>query len=306
MSQNPVTVTALKVGDLIDVASRRREQPWLLIVATGLLLLAGKQPGGASPGSAARLSCVDQPIFEANFSTGDLDRCMWIALRENWGGKLDAEDYNGGVVPENVSVGGGVVHLRALGNNYGGDVRGIGSDKRARPHGRRTGAAISTRQHFLGGRFEARVRIIPKLGVCSAMWTFFLDDQHGKPVRNHEIDIEFPGREHINAPPSLQYVALTTWTGLLPGESSTAFRALSASWEEFQILRFDWQPPTILSMGYVRFYINETLVHQTLDNIPSEPAPLLLGVWFPKSWAGDPDFDQEEMLVDWVRIAPLK
>jgi beta-glucanase (GH16 family) len=187
-----------------------------------------------------------------------LDRCVWIVLRENWGGKSNGDDYNGGVVPENVSLKSGVLHLRALGDRYFGQVRGVGSDKKPRASGRRTGAVISTRKKFLGGTFEARVKIVEQHGVCSAMWTFFLAEEEGKPVRNHEIDIEFPGREKADAPPSFRHVSFTTWTGLNPGESSTAYQALDANVREFLILRFDWQPPTASTLGYVRFYVNGT------------------------------------------------
>jgi beta-glucanase (GH16 family) len=277
----------------------------LTLQAATLILsvaLASDKPVGGSAPEA----CVDRPILEEDFSNGQLDACSWILVRENWGGKVEDEDYNGGVVPENVSVGDGMVHLRAHGNRYVGDIRGIASDGHARPDGRRTGAAIMTRQRFLGGRFEARVRMITKLGVCSAMWTFFYDNEPGKPVRNHEIDIEFPGREHIDAPPSFQHVALTTWTGLEPGQSRTEFRPLGGDEEQFHTLRFDWQPTTAASSGYVDFYIDGALVYSAHTNIPSEPAPLWLGVWFPKDWAGTPDFGDAEMLVDWVRISPLQ
>jgi hypothetical protein len=273
--------------------------------AAGLLLLA-QGDGAPSAHDEKTTGCIDRELVEEHFTTKDLDHCVWIVLRENWGGKSNGDDYNGGVVPENVSLKGGMLHLRALGNRYFGHVRGVASSKKPRSHGRRTGAVISTRKKFLGGTFEARVKIVGQQGVCSAMWTFFLAEEEGKPVRNHEIDIEFPGRERTDAPPSFRFVSFTTWTGLNPGESSTAYRALDANVVgEFLILRFDWQPPASSTPGYVKFYVNGTPLFETSQHVPSEPAPFLIGVWFPRRWAGEPDFNTAEMLVDWIRIRPL-
>ena len=93
----------------------------------------------------------DEATFEDDFSKPKLDTCRWSVVRENWGGKIGEEDYNGGVSPENVSVREGMLHLWALGDLYDGSVRGTGSGDRLREHGRRTGAAIRTRQHYTGG-----------------------------------------------------------------------------------------------------------------------------------------------------------
>ena len=282
-----------------------RTLPSSLLVLVLALSMTAKSSGDDTQSGAGRETCSDRIRVVEDFSDDRLDPCTWVAMRENWGGKADGVDYNGGVVPENISVSKGKAHLRALGNFYSGAVRGFGSDGQARPHGRRTGAAIVSRQRFLGGRFEARVRIASMPGVCSAMWTFFYDAEPGKPVRNHEIDIEFPGREHIDAAPSFQHVAMTTWTGLQRGQFTTAFRPLRSADEEFHTLRFDWYPPSSISIGRVDFYIDDEMLYSTDENVPSEPAPLWLGVWFPQQWAGTPDFEEAEMVLDWVRIGPL-
>jgi beta-glucanase (GH16 family) len=282
-----------------------------LLSAAAILLGTGSglnQPSERVAAPPERPTCIDQLTLEDHFAGDRLDPCVWVMLRENWGGKSHAndDDYNGGVVPENVSVNSGALHLRALGNLYGGQIRGIGSDGKLRSHGQRAGGVISSRQRFLGGTFEARAKIVRRQGVCSAMWTFFLDGQQDKPVRNHEIDIEFPAHASPDAPPSFEHVAFTTWTGLDVGESSSSVHPLNADPGDFLVLRFDWQPPTPSTTGAVRFYVNGTLRHETREHVPSEPAPFLIGVWFPRGWAGEPNFAADEMLVDWVRISPLR
>jgi beta-glucanase (GH16 family) len=257
----------------------------------------------ATPGPEAcdlTQSSGDDDIFFDDFNAPQVDPCKWKALNEAW----TPADDNGGVIRENVTIRDGLVRLRAFGNLYSGSIRGVSTDGGVRPDGRRTGAAISTNRRFYGGRFEARVRIAGELGVCSAMWTYFHAAEPDEPVLNHEIDIEFPGRENIDAPPSLKHVALTTWTGLQIGQSTTAFRPLKRNVSEFLVLRFDWQPPADGQSGRVDFYIDGERIYTARTNIPSKPAPLLLGVWFPKEWAGNPEFDETDMLIDWVRVSP--
>ena len=104
----------------------------------------------------------------------------------------------------------------------------------------------------------------------------------------------------------MNHVAFTTWTGLEDGQSTTAFRSVPAPELDFHTLRFDWLPPMAGSTGRVDFYIDGHLLYTASENVPTEPAPLWLGVWFPQVWAGDPNFTIADMLVDWVRITPLR
>lgn len=263
--------------------------------------------------AAARPPCleeedaVSQRPLQEDFLTSVIDPCRWNVVYANWGGQSGGEDYNGGVSPDNVAARNGTLILRALGDRYKGPIRGIDSNGAPRSHGRRTGAAIKTRQRFRGGRFEARVRICDRLGVASAMWTFFYDAPPGGRIRNHEIDIEFPGQAAEGAPPALDHVTLTTWTGLEPGESTAAFRRLPASMADgrFHLLSFDWRPPDGGNPGVVTFSLDGVVQAVTRTNVPTEAANFWLGAWFPPNWAGTPDFVETEMAVDWVRITPL-
>jgi beta-glucanase (GH16 family) len=237
----------------------------------------------------------------------NLNTCTWVVVQSNWGGKVNGEDYNGGVVGANVAVHDGVLTLTAHGNHYSGPIRGIGSRNELRPDGRRTGAAIRSRQRYIGGRFEARVKIIEHLGVVSAMWLFRYEEGADGKFHNHEIDIEFPGQADPDSPPRLDHVTLTTWTGLERGQSTAAFRALPRSIADgdFHLLRFDWRPPVDSKAGSVAFYIDGELQHVSDSNVPSMPANLWLGAWFPSGWAGEPEFAQATMMVDWVRVSPI-
>jgi beta-glucanase (GH16 family) len=250
---------------------------------------------------------ITDELISEDFSLPVLDPCTWVVVQANWGGQQNGHDYNGGVLAENVSVRDGLLVLRAHGNAYRGPSRGINLDGSVRRDGKRTGAAIMTRQRYQGGRFEARFRAIKRPGAVSALWTFFYDQSAEGVIRNHEIDIEFPGQAHDEAPISFRSATLTTWTGLQPGQTTAAFAAVFHKLidSDLHILRFDWRPKTLAWSGAVSFYIDGRLKHVTRHNVPSEPGNVWLGAWFPPVWAGEPEFDEAEMIVDWVHIIPL-
>ena len=144
-------------------------------------------------------------VFYEGFNGSSLDSDKWLISEKNWGGTVTVngvkQDYNGGVITENVSLRDGNLVLTGLGNNYEGELRGINRDKSRRADGKRCGGAIATREYFGSGSYEIRARIAPELGCCSAMWTFeYEEDYSGDTLTivNHEIDIEFPGRDKNN------------------------------------------------------------------------------------------------------------
>jgi hypothetical protein len=236
-----------------------------------------------------------------------LNECVWTKVQSNWGGLSEAGDYSGGVLLSNIEERLGPLVLHAHGNRYQGPIRGMNSDGTERPDGQRTGAAIMSRQRFLGGRFEARVTIPAELGVVSAFWTYNNYTSRDGVEHNHEIDIEFPGRAVADDPPSLDYVMLTTWVGLKEGQSTSSFSHLPAAVADgkFHLLRFDWLPPEEGRGGYVKFYVDGHEMATTTTNVPTAPGNVWLGLWFPPVWAGTPDFDSVEMKVDWVHVSPL-
>jgi beta-glucanase (GH16 family) len=298
-------------------ASRFRQALRLLLAVSGLLIVkpAAAADSGKDPGMDTGKDCPQaadavstQELFD-QFKGPGLNGCDWIEVQKNWGGRTETGDYNGGVIRANVAKRDDRLVLTARGNRYDGEVRGYNSDGTMRPDGRRTGAVIMSRQRYLGGRFEARVTIPPDLGVASALWTFFYAERDGA-VENHEIDIEFPGRPSDDAAPSLRYALFSTWRGLLKGEWTTVFKALpetaTVTDGNFHVLRFDWRPPDAGSEGSVAFYIDGQLLETIRKDVPSKPGNLWLGLWFPRKWAGVPDFSTAEMTVDWVRITPLQ
>jgi hypothetical protein len=279
-------------------------RPTVLSIATASLILFGAESAAADCRSPADV--VDGKELIEKFDS-PLNECIWTKIQSNWGGLSATGDYSGGVLLSNIEEGRGPLVLHAHGNQYKGSVRGMNSDGTLRPDGKRTGSAIMSRQRFLGGRFEARVTIPAELGVVSAFWTYNNFTSRDGVEHNHEIDIEFPGRPVEDAPPSLDYVMLTTWVGLEGGQSTSSLSRLPAPVTDgkFHILRFDWLPPEEGVGGYVKFFVDDKPLATTTSNVPSKPGNLWLGLWFPPIWAGTPNFGSVEMKVDWVRVSPL-
>jgi len=90
---------------------------------------------------------------------------------------------------------------------------------------------MASRSYFGAGSFEVRMKVARELGVSSAIWTFYYNDDEccdtGAPIVNHEIDIELPGRP--SAPTEdidFSQALLNTWTGELDSEYETGYTSL--------------------------------------------------------------------------------
>ncbi len=249
-------------------------------------------------------------VFLDDFSGTRLDPDKWLIAEKNWGGTVTENDitadYNGGVVAENVSVADGKLILTGHGNRYDGPVRGINRDGTRRTDGRRCGAAIATKEYFGSGSYEIRAKIAPELGCCSAMWTFEYEEHYegdALTVTNHEIDIEFPGRDE-NDMFSLRHALCTTWQTEQDYKTGSVDCGVQAD-GQFHTYRFDWHTGSDTEKPRVDFYFDGVLLHTAETFIPTNAGRFWLGLWFPKDWAGTPDFDTAVFEIDRVTITPF-
>ena len=184
-------------------------------------------------------------------------------MKKGWGGA------NGGVVPENVSIGPDntgttVLVLESHGDNYTGTVQGVDrlGDPKYNPNGtpwvKRVGAVIASKEYFCFGRYEYEAKVVQVLGVASAFWHFhyveiYPDDPRWDTyintlglhvssdgeggyyiVRNNEIDIELPSHLDGGNPenPSLLNGKFNTWRGEL--QNYAVPKNDPAYWEEYR------------------------------------------------------------------------
>ena len=255
------------------------------------------------------VGCPIPKAFYDDFSNG-LDQENWLVAEKSWGSS--DEFLNGGVVPENVhpDIATGTIKLAAHGNFYTGDVMGINKDLTRQNTGIRTGGAIATRRYLGPGSYEVKMKVAGELGVCSAIWTYFYNDEEfcssGGDIVNHEIDIELPGRPAAAAE-SIDFAqALTnTWTGEIGSLHTTGYTQLPKNVDdgEFHTYRFDWH--TDPADRRVEFYIDEDYLTTVYENIPFYAGRMWLGAWFPNSWAGEPNFDHAEMELEYFKFVPF-
>ena len=252
----------------------------------------------------------ESDVFFDDFASDFLDTEKWLIAQKNWGGTVTengvTSDYNGGVIPENVNIRNGELVLTGLGNLYEGELCGINRDGSVRSDGKRCGGAIATKDYFASGSYEIRAKIAPVLGCCSAMWTFeYEEDYSGDSLKitNHEIDIEFPGRDENNTF-SLSHSLCTTWVTEEDYVTKSAFCGDQAD-GNYHTYRFDWHTGSDSEEPRVEYYFDNVLTYTSYDYIPTNESRFWLGMWFPKNWAGTPDFEKEDFMIDYVKITPF-
>ena len=235
-------------------------------------------------------------------AAGAIDESAWNLAKRNWGGNgRDGAEYNGGVVPENVRFESGKAVLSARGNRYRGDVRGVGKDGRRLASGARTGACLVSKERMHFGSYEVRMKVAPALGCCTAIWTFRYEESE-RGVLNHEIDIETPGRpaEGLSGI-GFDHVLCNTWIGEEGDRCTIGYTKLPRRLDdgEFHDLRFDWH------YDRVDYYVDGVKVRTNRSHVPNMPGEFWVGVWFPRGWAGTPDFDTAEAVVEDFRFTPF-
>lgn len=184
-------------------------------------------------------------------------------MKKGWGGA------NGGVVPDNISIGPDdtgttVLVLESHGDNYAGTVQGVdrSGDPKYNTNGtpwvKRVGAVIVSKDYYCFGKYEYEAKVVQVLGVASAFWHFhyveiYPDDPRWNDyinvlglhvssdgeggfyiVRNNEIDIELPSHLDGGNPeaPSLVNGKFNTWRGEL--QNWAVPKTDPAYWEEYR------------------------------------------------------------------------
>ena len=238
----------------------------------------------------------DNAFFD-DFSNG-VNNESWLIGDQAWGGS------NGGVVPENVSyTDDGILLLRANGGYYQeGEIKGVGDVK----DGRYTGAALISKFNVGPGRYEIKMKVLPRIGACTAFWTYAYEFEN---ELNHEIDIELPGG-HRSGVVSFENLLNTNYQKVDRSHSQDA--KLSSLFDEEVFLNdgewhtfgFDWytNPEKIV------YYFDGVVTNVSDLFVPSLHSRLWVGVWFPvaSAFVGSAEFETDYMQVDYISYIPFK
>lgn len=236
-------------------------------------------------------------LFFDDFSSG-VDASSWYIAEQAWGGG------NGGVVAKNVAYSDdGILILKGNGNYYlDGEVKGVGDVK----DGRLTGAALISKFTVGPGHYEIRMKVNPRLGACSAFWTFAYDHSDNS---NHEIDIELPGGSqkglisfenvlNTNYQTESNKISQDVKVSELLGEEETFLN--DGRWHTFG---FDWytDPEKVV------YFIDDKVTAVADFFVPYKASRLWVGNWFPvsSSFVGSADFETDQMLVDYIQYIPF-
>ena len=97
---------------------------------------------------------------------------------------------------------------------------------------------------------------------------------------------------------------MNTWVGENNDEYLVTYASLPSPQDDgrYHRYRFDWHTTD----PRVEFYVDDVLVATNRDHIPNIASRLWIAAWFPRDWAGTPQFDSSELIVDWVRITPFE
>lgn len=315
----------------------------LLMLCSGVLMgcdVSKTAPAELKAGDALRLLPDIELDYDKMFFddfTGGVDPNKWDIGKQAWGA-----NGNGGVIPENVNyTDDGILVLTGNGDYYtSGAVKGVGS----RRDGTLAGAALISKDVFGAGRYEVRMKVLPRLGACNAFWTFAYDND---TAANHEIDIELPGGTHSTGIISYERLLNTNYhtesanqsqdvdLATVTGGDITNFA--DGKWHTFG---FDWY--TLESdedkatqfgrysadeiteelaaqgvkagdvkdttCGRVVYFVDGKVTAVSNVFVPFLQTRLWLGVWFPNNagFVGEPNFESDNMYVDWVRHTPFK
>ncbi len=225
---------------------------------------------------------------------------FWQGKNETWGAN------NHGTTPENVlyttnrtksaefgAESGGVVAIRSTGDLYPDESK------------RRQGGCLITTGTYGPGLYEVRMKVVPRLGQCTAAWTYYNGGGTTKEDNIYsEIDIEMPMQGTYKKWAGTTYEYFVDWGILAERTTANVEDENGINDGKWHTYAFEWRTDEANGDKGVVWYQDGKKVAEARENVPKYKAAFNIGNWFPddKSWVGVPDFEEAFMYVDWVKI----
>lgn len=240
----------------------------------------------------------NENIFFDGFDNG-VNKDNWYIGNGAWG------SGNGGVVPDNVLYSEkGEVILRGNGMFYSSNqIKGVGALK----DGKNTGAALISKTTFGPGRYETRMKPLPRQGACSAFWTFNNRVVEGQENENHEIDIELPGGKEsgIISFKNILNTNYVTESYYQSQDNKVVIDNTEICLNDgnYHVFGFDWytNPEKIV------YYVDGIITAISDSFVPTSSTRLWIGNWFPNntSFVGGSNFETDYMYIDYIKYLPF-
>lgn len=271
---------------------------------------------------------VVKSTFYNDFGSNETIGENWSVVNYGWGQNGVSRANVGytrspGVVKQ-AGATGGIVVMNSYGDYY----------KDASKRGQ--GGVILSNRLFGPGKYEVRMKVVPRFGPCSTAWSYFtnsgtIETPNGllyghntsDNIVYHEIDIECPRigqgflgwggvayEEYYQDANNLK----EDGTGVTVNKSTGVSIQTESAYNDGQwhVFAFEWRTEGYdydesagENPGAIIWYMDGKEVGRTAKNTPYYPDQLWIGNWFPDNstdWLGIADFDEAYMYLDWVRI----
>lgn len=258
---------------------------------------------GSNSGSEAETKLwnkdpVVSKVFFDDFSNG-VRSDVWQAKNETWGAN------NHGVSSNNVFYSTNRAKVAAAGAEGGIVVLRSFGDLQQDENLRRQGSALTSRDTFGPGKYEVRMKVLPRLGQCTAAWTYY---NGGGTTREDnvysEIDIEMPMRGDYRVWSGTSYERFVDWNILADRQTVNIDDCGGLNDGKWHTYAFEWRTDEANGDRGVVWYRDGVKYAEAREFVPVHKAALNIGNWFPDdlSWVGKPNFEEAYMYIDWVRV----
>ena len=240
---------------------------------------------------------VVKSVFFDDFSKG-IDGAVWRALNERW-----QSQKNNGYSEENCLYTVNPAEVKKAGASGGLVILCADGDFAAEEGKKRRGGGIVTKRLFGAGKYEVRMKPVPRAGQCSACWTYFNDWAKTYAERKYsEIDVEMPhGGDY-------RKFSGTTYENYLNAEEqisrSEVISCRPLNDGEWHVFGFEWRTDRAGGDEGIVWYLDGEPVLAINEAVPRYTATFWIATLFQDAiaWLGDPQFEQAYLLIDWVRI----
>ncbi len=270
----------------------------------------GEEPGGNIPSGpedptppAEQSVWNREPTVKAtyyeDFSEGIDWQNDWEVSDQKWGADNHGTSHNNVFYTTNetrvASAGGtgGIAVLRSFG------------DLQPDANKRRQGSALISKRLFGPGKYEVRMKVLPRLGQCTAFWTYYSNgSQDPNTIKYSEIDIEMPMEGTYKKWSGTSYERFIDWNVLAERQTITSDFTSGLNDGQWHTYCFEWRTDRENGDRGVVWYRDGVKLGEARENVPIYTAALWVGNWFPPdaSWVGVPDFEEAYMYIDWIRV----